>query len=85
MDILLVKDILVKCIKEKIGIEISDCDYNCSLLSSKWSIPTEDFLHLIIEWEDNYNLPVSKILTEHDCSVFTINNLSLAIVEYRNC
>ena len=66
-----IKEIIRSVIKKWTGVEIHDD--NKMLIDYK--IHTEDYLYVILELEDTYNLPILSFIKENDGQMFTLENL----------
>lgn len=54
-------------------------NYDLFLLDKRLQIPIEDFLYIIEELDEKYQLSLVNIVENSDFSVFTINNLVSAM------
>lgn len=74
-----VKDIIRKTVQQFTKAAVDNDDRH--LLCSEYGFVVVDFLYVFRELEDKLQCPVAKVLENHDYTVFTVNNLSKAILE----
>lgn len=78
---LIIKDEILKAVKEVTGISCADEDAN--LIDREIGIIPADFIYIFDLLEKRLQIPVHNIFTSRTFDVMTVNNLSNALLELK--